>query len=411
MASRQGSTSIFKVFRHVSSLSLRTTVTCPLCLHDPVRNLSLSSLPPSIPNNSNSSEPCQSPSSLPNTLKTLIFSKGPRKPFLHSLPSPLFLQTFSTGATSSSDEKNLNPSAPPESSPPPPPPSPPQDSSSTEDDVSALYSDLVIVSPDATSPDVKSPDVTSPAKKTPKVSKAARFYKKTSAEKAEGEGEGGHGGWVVKLDHRVLKTPAKKDLIVPTEAMALAIAAEWEWQEGRQLRPYTMPLMKLATTTIDQVPFDREGIIESLLKYFHSDTVCCRSQNPLLAIQQTQEWDPLLDWVESQIGARPTSSSDLFVPDQPEKVLEAMGRALEATNDWELSAIDSLAGTARSLVVALAIARERLGPSEAIKIIRLEEDFQVESWGFVEGGHDIDIADLRVRISAPSVFLRFLELK
>ena len=36
---------------------------------------------------------------------------------------------------------------------------------------------------------------------------------------------------------------------------------------------------------------------------------------------------------------------------------------------------------------------------------------QVEEWGFVEGGHDIDIADLHVRLAAPSVFLRLLELK
>lgn len=29
----------------------------------------------------------------------------------------------------------------------------------------------------------------------------------------------------------------------------------------------------------------------------------------------------------------------------------------------------------------------------------------------MEGGHDIDIADLHVRLAAPSVFLRLLELR
>lgn len=32
------------------------------------------------------------------------------------------------------------------------------------------------------------------------------------------------------LDHRVLRSPARHPLIVPSRALGLAIAAEWEWQ-------------------------------------------------------------------------------------------------------------------------------------------------------------------------------------
>lgn len=39
----------------------------------------------------------------------------------------------------------------------------------------------------------------------------------------------------------------------------------------------------------------------------------------------------------------------------------------------------------------------------------MEEDFQIEEWGLVEGGHDIDIADARARVAAPAVFMRLLE--
>jgi ATP synthase F1 complex assembly factor 2 len=38
----------------------------------------------------------------------------------------------------------------------------------------------------------------------------------------------------------------------------------------------------------------------------------------------------------------------------------------------------------------------------------LEEDHQIEQWGFVEGGHDIDLADGQVRIRSPMVFLELL---
>lgn len=50
-----------------------------------------------------------------------------------------------------------------------------------------------------------------------------------------------------------------------------------------------------------------------------------------------------------------------------------------------------------------------LGVHDAITAARLEETFQMDEWGLVEGGHDIDIADMQVRIAGPTVFLRLLQ--
>lgn len=47
---------------------------------------------------------------------------------------------------------------------------------------------------------------------------------------------------------------------------------------------------------------------------------------------------------------------------------------------------------------------------DAIKIARLEDDVQLEEWGYVEGGHDIDEADTKIRVLAASVFLRLLKI-
>ena len=75
---------------------------------------------------------------------------------------------------------------------------------------------------------------------------------------------GQQGGYQVLLDHRVLRTPARHPLVVPSRALALAIAAEWEWQLKR-IQPFTMPLMSLAATAIDQ-PKGREEVIATLLQ-------------------------------------------------------------------------------------------------------------------------------------------------
>lgn len=50
-----------------------------------------------------------------------------------------------------------------------------------------------------------------------------------------------------------------------------------------------------------------------------------------------------------------------------------------------------------------------LGIHDAIIAARLEETFQMDEWGLVEGGHDIDIADMQVRIAGPTVFVRLLQ--
>ncbi|GBG69365.1 hypothetical protein CBR_g4059 [Chara braunii] len=215
--------------------------------------------------------------------------------------------------------------------------------------------------------------------------------------------------FTVQLDGYVLRTPAKKPLHFKTEALALAVAAEWEMQQGRAVLPFTMPLMKLVSTAVDQMPRDRLRVIESLLEFFHTDALCCRAPElSRLAERQAELGDPLLAWIEREFGFRPSKFHNLFWVEQPPAAVEAMRKVLLDMDLWELTAVDSLAGAARSLIIALAVSHNRLSVSSAVKLARLEEDFQVEEWGFVEGGHDLDLADMKVRITAPSIFLRLL---
>ncbi|KAI5080498.1 hypothetical protein GOP47_0003681 [Adiantum capillus-veneris] len=229
-----------------------------------------------------------------------------------------------------------------------------------------------------------------------------RFYKSASV-KASADDD----GYLVMLDHRVLKTPSKKHLKVPSLRLAQAIAVEWEYQDQDAIRPFTMPLMKLASTAIDKVPKERETIIHNLLEFFHTDATCCRDkEDSPLGELQAEVMNPLLDWMKKEFGFRPSHSMSLFVGNQPDEVVNALERALKNTNDWQLAAIDALSASAKSLVVAMAVYRGRLGIEDATQVIRLEEEFQIEAWGLVEGGHDIDVADLKCRVAAASVFLR-----
>ncbi|MCH7795000.1 MAG: hypothetical protein IH900_07670, partial [Proteobacteria bacterium] len=64
------------------------------------------------------------------------------------------------------------------------------------------------------------------------AAKFKRFYERAAAEPcppSEGGTRGGDGFRVV-LDGRPIKTPAKADLVLPSLALAEAVAAEWQAQ-------------------------------------------------------------------------------------------------------------------------------------------------------------------------------------
>ena len=56
----------------------------------------------------------------------------------------------------------------------------------------------------------------------------------------------------IALDGRPVKTPMKAPLVLPTRALADAVAAEWA-EQGEEIKPATMYLTKLANTAIDRV--------------------------------------------------------------------------------------------------------------------------------------------------------------
>ena len=56
----------------------------------------------------------------------------------------------------------------------------------------------------------------------------------------------------------------------------------------------------------------------------------------------------------------------------------------------------------------MALIRGVIDVDQAMAAARVEEDLQIEEWGLVEGGHDVDLADIRVRLSSPRVMMNLL---
>ncbi|MFB0991764.1 MAG: ATP12 family chaperone protein, partial [Rhodospirillales bacterium] len=98
--------------------------------------------------------------------------------------------------------------------------------------------------------------------------------------------------YCVRLDTKPIKTPGGRALFIPSQVLAVDVASEWAAQ-GDDIKPLSMPLMRLVCTAIDKVAPFRAGVIEQLARYGLSDLLCYRSERPndLVALQHKQ-WQP-----------------------------------------------------------------------------------------------------------------------
>ena len=188
-------------------------------------------------------------------------------------------------------------------------------------------------------------------------------------------------GFEVRLDGRTVRTPGRAALVLPSAALAEAIAAEWQAQED-VVRPDTMPLMSLACTAIDRVGAQRAEIVTEILRFAETDLLCHRAEKPPeLVRRQTETWQPLLDWAAQELDAPLQSTSSILAVAQPPESLAALRRAVEGLDDLTLAALSLAVAAAGSLVIGLALLRGRLDPEGAFAAAELDASYQIELWG------------------------------
>ncbi|EBA10821.1 ATP12 family chaperone protein [Roseobacter sp. CCS2] len=201
-----------------------------------------------------------------------------------------------------------------------------------------------------------------------------RFWKQAQAEVCEG-------GFTVKLDGRLVRTPAKAALTVPTLAMADAIATEWDAQE-ELIDPRTMPVTRGANAAIDKVRTQRSEVIALLAEYGDSDLLCYRAAGPEGLIQrQAEGWDPMLDWAADTLGARLFVGEGVMHVTQKPDVLSKLTTEVATFDDFALAGVHDLISLSGSLILALAITKDAIAVEDAWLLSRIDEHWQIEQWG------------------------------
>jgi len=213
------------------------------------------------------------------------------------------------------------------------------------------------------------------------AAKAKRFYKDVAVVSKEG-------GFVVLLDGSVLKTPSKLPLILPFKDMAQYVAAEWEAQD-EFIVPQTMPCTRLMNVAIERTPNGRVDIIKNILSFAQTDQLCYR-ENELatLARLQAKHWGPVLEWAAGK-GVALRSTQSLIATPQDAESLEALNTYASALDDIKLTLMAHFTSVFSSAVLGLAVIHKHISASEAFKLSRVSEDWQIAQWGEDEDAAEI----------------------
>lgn len=204
--------------------------------------------------------------------------------------------------------------------------------------------------------------------------KPKRFWKQADAVACDG-------GYTVHLDGRPVRTPAKAALVVPKQAMAEAIAQEWDAQTDA-IDPRTMPVTRGANAAIDKLRVQRAEVVSLLAEYGGSDLLCYRASDPEALVQrQSEAWDSMLRWADDTLGVRLRVAQGVMHVAQDSASLDRMKTELETFDDFALAAVHDLISLSGSLILALAVTRDAVPPDDAWRRSRVDEHWQAEQWG------------------------------
>ena len=220
----------------------------------------------------------------------------------------------------------------------------------------------------------------------------------------------GHPGWYeIALDGRSVKAfESAKQLRVPGEALAHAIAKEWS-EQTQYINKLTMPLTDLASGAQQITPQTSGSRVDYLLSFFSNDNLFFRSA--AIMHEQDQQIEPITEWFRRAFDIECPRIVGIGHPQFTPKQVNGVRDALLSMklNRYQLVAMCVACQLTSSLILPLAVFNRIITLSRALEINRSEEYHNIINHGEIRGFHDIREADLVVKIAASVVAWRLTQ--
>ncbi|KAG5449988.1 ATP synthase mitochondrial F1 complex assembly factor 2, variant 2 [Clonorchis sinensis] len=204
-----------------------------------------------------------------------------------------------------------------------------------------------------------------------------KFYKNVTISQVIPEGEQDL-VYEVQLDKRKLRTPGGNTLLIPNEALALAVAVEWDSQKDT-IKRHSMHLTNLSNRVLDWRPEIKPlDVVQSIMQYADTDTICFRVQEPDdLVHLQNASWDPVLHWVAEHYRIQPYLTNSLTgTPVMSSADRDVLKQNLLGNTRWALIGTQSCVENLKSVFLTLAVLDGFCSAVKAAELSQLEQLFQ-----------------------------------
>ena len=115
-----------------------------------------------------------------------------------------------------------------------------------------------------------------------------KFWEKVSIKKISSD------SFCIMLDKRTLKTPLKRELVLPKLNLAQEVLKEWD-QDSKNINAELMIFYGLMSTSLDKIIDNKNLYINDILDYIDTDLICYRAENPKELVElQKNKWDPII---------------------------------------------------------------------------------------------------------------------
>lgn len=117
----------------------------------------------------------------------------------------------------------------------------------------------------------------------------------------------------------------------------------------------------------------RNGVVEKLLKYIHTDSVCYMQDYPSSFVElQKNNWIPLINWLDTCYGIKIDTTHGINPIKQSDEVVKKLRAVIDAYDIYKLAAFEKAVLRAKSFIIGLGLIEGRISVDEAVVASNLE---------------------------------------
>ena len=211
------------------------------------------------------------------------------------------------------------------------------------------------------------------------------------------------------LNGKTVKTPLGEHLLFPNEAVASAVATEWQLQKEFVV-PNTMPMSTIMMTYIDiDSKANRTDKLEQINRFLQTDTLRfpdSKKDSKLWKLQK-EKWEPILSFMDSRGTPISQSLSGFGLPLETEAEVKAINESILSSYDMlKLTMLETAAKYLKSGSTGIGLIEGVVSPSQAFEAAYVEELSQRAEWGLVEGDHDVNDAETLLWLNGISILAK-----